>query len=289
LISDPELLVKAARVDAEEGDEELAALARDVLDMSAQEHWGMHRSSALRALRIYSSGSPLHLAGINTTIIHAQLLSEKYIVFIVGPQRHMSRLGAHYALHLQGFVEALMGDARGQVDFILDEATNAPLKALVSSLTTMRGYGGNCHFIAQSRSELQRAYGEKETATIEDQAVVKQYFGFSSFEEAERLSSAMGEAPVMSKSLGFSSGGLDVSGNFGTNKERIFTPERLMRLPADEQIIHVKDVGFIHCRKVQQHQIAPFCHGELADNPLEGPQRPADPLVSIEPQKGGRT
>ena len=45
--------------------------------------------------------------------------------------------------------------------------------------------------IAQSRSEIQRKYGEKETATIEENAVVKQWFGFSSFEEAERISKAM--------------------------------------------------------------------------------------------------
>jgi type IV secretion system protein VirD4 len=53
-----------------------------------------------------------------------------------------------------------------------------------------------------------------------------------------------------------------------------------MRLPLDEQIIHVKDIGFIHCRKLGQNQIAPFCH-ELADNPLEGGQLSPDPKVSL--------
>jgi len=47
--------------------------------------------------------------------------------------------------------------------------------------------------------------------------------------------------------------------------------------------------SFFHCRKIQQHQIAPFCHGELADNPLEGSQRPADPRVTLDVRKGGRT
>ncbi len=54
-----------------------------------------------------------------------------------------------------------------------------------------------------------------------------------------------------------------------------------MRLPVDEQIVHVKDVGFIHCRKLGQNQIAPFCHGGLAANPLEGGQLPADPKVTL--------
>ncbi|MCF6317107.1 MAG: type IV secretory system conjugative DNA transfer family protein [Marinosulfonomonas sp.] len=289
MLANPDILLSAAKVEKEEGDEVLSALGAHIVDMAKnnKEHYGQHRGSALKSLRIYSAGSPLHQAGVDADVTHSQLLREKYIVFIVGPQRHMARLGAHYALHLQSFVEALLSDAKGQVDFILDEATNAPLKALVSALTTMRGFGGNCHFIVQSRSELQRAYGEKETATIEENAVIKQWFGFSSFEEAERVSRAMGEALVINKSLGFNSGQLDYTGNIGTSKDRMFSAERLMRLKPDEQILHIKDVGFFHCRKIQQHQIAPFCHGELADNPLEGPQRPADPRVTLDVKKGG--
>jgi type IV secretion system protein VirD4 len=184
MLANSDILLSAAKVEKEEGDEVLSALGAHIVDMAKnnKEHFGQHRGSALKSLRIYSAGSPLHHAGVDAEITHAQLLREKYVVFIVGPQRHMARLGAHYALHLQSFVEALLSDAQGQVDFILDEATNAPLKALVSALTTMRGFGGNCHFIVQSRSEIQRAYGEKETATIEENAVIKQWFGFSSFE-----------------------------------------------------------------------------------------------------------
>ena len=290
MLANPDILLSAAKVEKEEGDEVLSALGAHIVDMAKnnKEHFGQHRGSAIKSLRIYSAGSPLHHAGVDANVTHSQLLREKYIVFIVGPQRHMARLGAHYALHLQSFVEALLSDAQGQVDFILDEASNSPLKALVSALTTMRGFGGNCHFIVQSRSELQRAYGDKETATIEENALVKQWFGFSSFEEAERVSRAMGESLVINKSLGFNSGQLDYTGNIGTSKDRSFPAERLMRLKPDEQISHIKDVGFFHCRKIQQHQIAPFCHGELADNPLEGPQRVADPRVTLDIKKGGR-
>lgn len=173
------------------------------------------------------------------------------------------------------------------MDFILDEATNAPLKSLIGALTTMRGYGGNCHFIAQSRSEIQRVYGDKETATVEENAVIKQYFGFSSFGEAERVSKAMGEDQVLSHSLGYGSGNLDYSGNLSLAKERIFSPERLMRLPPDEQILHVKDLGWVHCRKIRQNQIAPYCH-HLADNPLEGRRLDPDPRITLATATGGR-
>jgi len=281
LLANPQTLIDAAKIEAEDGDETLSALALHVLDMrdNNAEHFGQHRGAALKALRIYSAGSPLHHTGIDSDASHHDLIKDKCVIFIVGPQRHMARLGTHYALQLQSFVEALLSDA-GPVDFILDEFTNAPLQALISALTTMRGFGGNCHMIAQSRSEVQRKYGDKETSTIEENATVKQWFGFSSFDEAERVSRAMGDGQVITRGLSYSSGQLDYSGNISTTKERLYTTEQLMRLPPDEQIIHVKDIGFIHCRKLGQNQIAPLCH-ELADNPLEGGQLAPDPKVTL--------
>lgn len=114
--------------------------------------------------------------------------------------------------------------------------------------------------------------------------MVKQWFGFSSFEEAERVSRAMGEGQFIHHGLGYTSDRLDWSGNLSTGKDRLLSAEQLMRLPPDEQIIHVKDVGFIHCKKLGQNRIAPFCH-ELATNPLEGGTLPPDPLVTLKVTK----
>ncbi|WP_424975337.1 type IV secretory system conjugative DNA transfer family protein [Dinoroseobacter sp. S124A] len=288
MLANPDVLLSAARIAVEDGDEVRKALGAHVLDMHEnKEHWGQHRAAALKSLRIYSAGSPLHRAGRHAKLTHEDLIHGRYVIFIVGPQRHMARLGPHYALHLQSFIDVVLSGAGVPVDFILDEATNAPLKSLISAMTVLRGYGGNLHFIAQSRSEIQRAYSDKETATIEENAVVKQYFGFSSFEECERVSRAIGETLVQQHSLSLSSAGLDYNASIGTSKDRRIPAERLMRMKPNEQLIHVKNVGWILCEKVGQHQIAPFCHGELAANPLEGAQRPADPKVTIDIQKVG--
>ena len=284
MLADPDILLSAARTAVEEGDEVRRALGAHILDMHENnpEHWSQHRAAALKALRIYGAGTPLHRAGRNATHTHAELIRDRYVIFIVGPQRHIARLGPHYALHLQSFVDVVLSGLGVTVDFILDEATNAPLKSLISAMTVIRGYGGNLHFIAQSRSEIQRAYSEKETATIEENAVVKQYFGFSSFEEAERVSRAIGDTLTRNESISLNSNSLDFNASIGLSRDRKISAERLMRMKPHEQLIHVKDVGWIICNKVGQHQIAPFCHGELADNPLEGPQRPADPKVTID-------
>lgn len=290
MLADPKVLLSAARIAVEEGDEVRRTLGAHVLDMheNNKEHWGQHRAAALKSLRIYGAGSPLHRAGRDASLTHEDLIRGRYVIFIVGPQRHMARLGPHYALHLQSFIDVVLSGVGVPVDFILDEATNAPLKSLISAMTVIRGYGGNLHFIAQSRSEIQRAYSDKETATIEENAIIKQYFGFSSFEECERVSRAIGETLVQQNGLGLSSAGLDYNANMGTGRDRRISAERLMRMKPNEQLIHMKGVGWFMCLKVGQHQIAPFCHGELADNPLEGSQLPADPKVTIPIRKPGK-
>ncbi|MDD9911205.1 MAG: type IV secretory system conjugative DNA transfer family protein [Ahrensia sp.] len=286
LLSNPKLLIDAANVDADEGDEHLAALARHVVDMSKdEEHFPQHRGTAVRACRIFGPGSRLHQVGVDIEKSHSELLAQKYVIFLVGPQRHMERLGSYYALHLQSFLDSVMSGEVGATEFIVDEFSNCPLKELVSRLTTMRGYGGRVHMIAQSRSEIQRKYGEKETQTIEENAVVKQYFGFSSIEEAERISKAIGESQVITHSLSVNSEKQDFSGNYQTAKERLVSADELMRLPKDQQIMHVKGVGWIHCKKISQQNIGPYA-GELRDSNLEGSR--LEPNIMIELPTGDR-
>ena len=281
LLADPETLHKMAEIDADEGDSALSSLATHVVEMAKnKDHYPQHRGAAVRSLRIFGAGSPLHHAGMDADIFHLQLLQKNYVVFIIGPQRHMERLGAYYALHLQSFADAILTGLAGATDLILDEFTNAPLKLLIMRLTILRAYGARLHMIAQSRSEIERRFGRLETATIEENAVVKQWFGFSSFEEAERVSKAMGETQNVSHGMGVNSDKMDVSGNFSVGKERMFPPERLMSLPSDEQIIHVKDIGFIHCKKIRQNEISPYA-SELADNHLEGGRLTPDPKITL--------
>jgi len=281
LLSSPDDLERALKIDLEEGDEVLKSLALHMQAIKSHpEHYGQHLGAVKKALRIFSSGNPLHYAGSDTDATHQKLLEEGYVVFLTGPQQHVERLGAYFALHLQSFMQALLSSKGLTVDFLLDEFTNTPVKELVSRLTTIRAYGGNVHMIAQSRSEIERKYGEKETLTIEENAVVKQWFGFSSFDEAERVSKAIGEALYYNQGIGTSTDKTDVSGNYNTVRERLYTPADLMMLPKDEQIIHVKDVGFIHAKKICQNEVCPYAE-QLLDNPLEGGRLTPIPKVIL--------
>ncbi len=158
LLSDPEQLDMAIKIDLEEGHPNLKSLAAHMQAMAQNpEHYGQHLGAVKKALKVFSAGSPLHFAGSNPDISHKQLLEEGYITFIVGPQEHMDRLGSYFALHLQSFMQALLCGPRRpanpgafdasndqlhsidpnqkiKVDFLLDEFTNALLKEIVSSI-----------------------------------------------------------------------------------------------------------------------------------------------------------
>lgn len=280
LASDPRMMLQLAEI-AQNSEGQHAARARDILESaeSTPELFTQHRAAAVEALRPYAEGSVLHDFGIGPTHTYEDLVRGAFIVFIVGDQRNMSSLGSKYGLHLNNFLDAMYAGAGG-IEFILDECTNTPVSRLVGAITTMRGYGGSCAFVGQSLSEMQRVFGQKETETILENSLLKQYLGFSSYEEAERVSKAIGEEQVLQTNLGVNMKDLTLSTSYSSGREPIFTPDALMRMPNTHQLLHVKGVGWIYCRKVAQHQISPWCY-HLAPNPLEGPQRPPDPKITI--------
>ncbi len=282
LMGDPEVWTSAVNIAAEEGDPALMARARQSIDMRENdpEHYFQHIRAALTSLRMYEPNSTLHDAGFDADITHEQILKDNYVFCLVQPQRHTARLGSHYALHFNSFMDAQLSGECGDALYILDELCNAPLKPAVERVTIQRSYGGRSLYIAQSRADIERKYGVKETIILEENCPVIQWLSFTSFTEAERISKAMGEKQNVSQSVGFNSDKLDFSNNFNTGKERIFTPDQLMNLNPDEQIIFIKSVGFIHCKKLFQNEIAPYCY-DLADNPLEGGRLEPNPKVTL--------
>ncbi|MFG1342228.1 type IV secretory system conjugative DNA transfer family protein [Xanthobacter autotrophicus] len=281
LLNDPETWIAALTIEAEDGEPPLRGKARQLLDLrdNNPEHYSQHVRGALSALKAFGA-EPLANAGRGAHLTHADLIRDHWVVCLVSPVRHAYRLGPFYALHLLAFMNAQLSGAIGRTDYILDEFCNAPLKEMLDRVTIQRGFGARSHFIAQSHQDVVRKYGQKEAALLEENCTVKQHLKFTRFEEAERVSKAMGEMVSVSRGLGISSEHLGISGNFSTGRERVFTPVELMQLPDDEQIVHVAGVGFIHCKKIRQNQIAPTCY-HLGDNPLEGARLPPDPRVTL--------
>lgn len=279
LLGHQDMLKSFAETEAEEDHGALGMMARAILSMAEHEHWPQHLEEAERSLMLFGPGTRLHDAGQNATTIHEDLIRQGAIIFLVGPQAYMTRLGAYYALHILAFCDALYQGA-GALRVIADEFTNTPLKSLVDALTTLRAFGGEVHLIAQSRSEIIRKFGEQETRTIEENAIVKQWFGFSSFEEAERVSKAMGDEHAVASALSGDSDGLKSQASLSLIKQRRMTPAELMAMPPEQQLIHIKGVGFVLAGTLSQAQLEPACF-ELGENPLEGGRLPPDPKIRL--------
>ncbi|MEM1363695.1 MAG: TraM recognition domain-containing protein [Pseudomonadota bacterium] len=285
ILMDREMLAGFAEIEAVEGDPVLRAQAQAILDLRGHEHFPQHLEQAQKSLQFFAPGTRLADAGQNATTSHFDLIHDKTVIFLVGPQARMTRLSTYFALHINGFCDSLYAGA-GPLRAICDEFTNMPLKQLVENLTTLRAYGGEFHMIVQSRSELIRKYGEQECETIEDNSIVKCWLGLSSFKEAERVSKAMGEEHAVATAMGMDSESLKANTNLSLIKQRILSPAELMAMPRGTMLVHVKGTGFFTLQMLFQNQIAPFCD-RYADNPLEGGRLPSDPKIRLKLPEGG--
>lgn len=280
ILNDPDMLRSLAEMEASDNEPGLGNLARNLLQMEGHEHWPQHLMEAQRSLKLFAPGTRLHEAGLNAELTHEDLIREGYVIFLVGPQAYMNRLGNYYALHILAFCTALYNGAGG-LRAICDEFTNTPLKSLVESLTTVRAFGpSEIHMIAQSRSEIIRRFGEQETETIEENSVVKLWFGFSSFAEAKRVSDSIGEQHAVATSLSGETGGLNTNTSLSLIKQKHYSPADLMAMPSHQALAHIKGVGFFVFRTIGQENVAPYCH-LVGENRLEGGRLPPDPKITL--------
>lgn len=274
LMGDPEILATVIDIEAEadedDGDDIIRNRARQLRELRENDEteYSKHYLGAMSALRSFGIGSPIHEAGRDQTISHEDLLKENYIVCLVQNQKNAARLGIYYGLHFNAFLSAQLGGDCGRTDIILDEAANTPAKDLIEKVTVFRAFKLRVLYIAQSRADLQRQYSDKLITTLEDNCNL-QWLQFGNYEEADRVSKAIGEIDNVKVNLNAGSSSMDFSSTIDTNRERLFTPDDLMNLSPAQQILHVIGVGFIHCLKIRQNEIGDSAH-YLSDNPLEG-------------------
>lgn len=282
-MSDPDCWEPALEIEANDPESELRPAAKRILDLRDHnpEHYSQHLATALNALKIFSYG-PLREAGLKCDLTYQEIIRDKWVIGFVSPVRYAERIGPYIAQHVLSLMQAQLTGRYGRTCLILDEFCAAPLREAVSKITVFRAFGLKCIYITQSRQDAINKYGEKEIAVLEDNCAVKQILKVSNIEEAERLSKAIGDQLVVQQSVGLNSDRDSYAPNVSLTKERIFSPEELMRLPDDDQLVHFSGLGWLHCKKIRQNQIAPYCF-DLAPNPLEGGILPPDPKVELDP------
>ncbi len=277
LVSSPAKMRGFAEIEALEGTGMLKVLAENVKGMVGHEHWPQHLQAAQDALRIYGIGSPLHLAGHHSNVDPAQLISSGTVTFFGGSQANMSTMGSHYGLVLSSFLRAAYMRA-GPLWIGADEFTNAPVRKLVEALTTLRAYQVEVSMIAQSRSEIERKLGRFEVQTIEDNAIFKQWFGFSNFAEAERVSKIMGEEHAVATAISGNNETLVLNSNLSLIRQRWMSAAELMAMPRHLVLMHFRNLGFYIGETVSQENIDPYCR-LIAPNEMEGGRLTPDPKI----------
>lgn len=279
LIASPVKLQRLAEIEAAEGEGRLQELAENILGMVGHEHWYQHLQAAQDVLKIFGAGTRLHLAGHKATLSAQELIRTRAIVFLCGAQAHMGSVGIYYGLVLMAFIRAAYLKA-GPLWIGADEFTNAPTKKLVEALTTLRSYGVTVSMIAQSRSEVERKLGKQELLTIEENAITKQWLGLSSFEEAERVSKAVGEEHAISRNLSADMDAFKLQNALNLIRQRHYSAAELMAMPRGRQLVQIKGIGFVELDTICQSNADPYCD-LIADNPQEGGRLLSDPRIRL--------
>lgn len=286
LLSSPKMLEDALIASAEE----TGALADYATRLLARrdanpEHYDDFLSTARRRVEIYEEGGLLEGVGQDSTFDHASIKKGGMAIFIVGNQVGGDVLAPNTVAHLAAFLQVTKQAPSRPVRFIIDEATNSPVQSLVEDFTKIRGYGGRIQFIAQADSEVRKKFGKESAETIESQCGVTQIMGVSKFEDAERLSKTLGVGVGVAESVNTPGKTGELTKGLTDQGRPIMTPNEILQMPRDEQILLIDGLRPIRCKKLAQNEIGPWGKA-LAPNPLEGGKLPYAPKIEITYGKG---
>lgn len=274
-------LLDAALEEAAEQDSALGQLARRLMEKRAQnpQHYADFRTTALQRLEVYEEGGLLWEAGSDPTLSHEEIRQRQIVVFLVAGLQHLRDTRPHFILHLAAFLHTAKAPGR-RVEFIIDEFSNAPVAGLVEDLTIIRQFGSRVMMVAQAESEIERQFSDKAARTIDALTAIKQVMGVCTWSEAKRVSDALGRTHhvVSSYSLDPRSDGL--SSSLSDQGRPLLSPEEVLALPRDEQIIFCDGMKPIRARKLYQNEIAPICD-MLDPNPFEAAKLPSQPIIHI--------
>lgn len=274
-------LLDAALEEAAQYDSALGLLARRLMEKRSAnpQHFADFRTTALQRLEVYEEGGLLWEAGSEPTMSHEEIRQRQIVVFLVAGLQYLRDTRPHHILHLAAFLHVAKRPGH-PVEFIIDEATNVPIAGLVEDLTIIRQFRSRVMLIVQAESEIERQFSEKSARTIDALTAIKQVMGVSTWDEAKRVSDALGRTHHVAPSYSLSPRDDELSVSLSDQGRPLMSPEEVLALPRHEQIIFCDGLKPIRCRKLYQNEISPICD-MLEANPLEQAKLPSDPIIHI--------
>ncbi|ATF20786.1 putative protein VirD4 (plasmid) [Phaeobacter gallaeciensis] len=136
--------------------------------------------------------------------------------------------------------------------FLLDEfAALGRLEAVERAMGLMAGYGLQLWPILQDMSQLKDLYGER-AGTFIANAGVQQVFGVNDFETAKWLSQMIGQETAGFQTDSFKPGDGPSFSNNLTGRD-LLTPDEIMQLPPDRQLLRVQGQATAVAQKLRYY------------------------------------
>lgn len=183
---------------------------------------------------------------------------------------------------------ASVGQPRHRVLFMLDEFAHlGRMQPIERDVGLVAGYGVTFWLLLQDMAQLRATYGDRWQTFVANCAVL-QAFGTNDWETAEYLSKLTGEATIRIGSENVSTGvsrgrhAQRQHGSSNTTSERgrrLLTPDEVLRLPRDEQLVFVRGEHPVRAKKLAYHRDEEF-RGLADPNPLH------DTLATVPPERG---
>ena len=140
----------------------------------------------------------------------------------------------------------------GPALFLLDEfAALGRLEAVKRAMGLMAGYGLQLWPILQDMSQLKDLYGER-AGTFIANAGVQQVFGVNDFETAKWLSQMIGQETAGFQTDSFKPGDGPSFSNNLTGRD-LLTPDEIMQLPPDRQLLRVQGQATAIAQKLRYY------------------------------------
>ena len=233
-------------------------------------------------LSCYDATGPLahfgrHAAGRVSDMRMRQMVFASMI-----PLANLNDMKAHISFLAFNFFGSAKAFPHGRaIHGIFEEFQALNLPGYAHEMLSMRGLKVSSENYIQSPSALEESIGPHQARVIFEQSDLIQALSLSSDEEAKRFSAMIGKRTVRRRSATIRSTNTDDVG-FGLqdHEESIFTPQELIALPIDEQIIKIRGMRPDHLRKIPYWDVDGL-KSLVGDNPLEGSPPETKPKLGL--------
>ena len=215
-----------------------------------------------------------HLAGYGEYAISrfSDLRRKPKMIVIMTPLSHLKDYGIYTSLNLYALILACKMVPDGlPLHLILDEFIAADLPDFDREMLAMRGLALSAEIYVQDRSALAAQYGEQAARTIFTQSDIKQFTALDTLNDAREVAAMLGEKQEKEFDANVAERFEEVRFGLRDTGVPLMSPQALMSMPRDEQIIKIRGLRPIRAKKIPYWEIEGLRELLNPVNPLEGP------------------